>query len=252
MDNISGLVNCKPVYLNFWSNAFELEQQQLEQDNLCFVSNGWYVNRDPDGLIYFYQDYNSGKRILASSDKNLKLLKTKTSKKELEDLNIENISKLKFFNSKELVFNDLDHFIWKSSEYSPADYSGLDIKEITTKEQLEEFYQDCSEDDIDTLDLNFDGEFAIGVFIEGKLVGVSRYCLIPHTLNLADITVLVRKSFRGQGLSVKIVSFLVDEIKNQGYCPRYRVKEDNLASRAVAKRLGFRKCHHVKVWEVSL
>jgi len=91
----------------------------------------------------------------------------------------------------------------------------------------------------------------VGVYIEGILAGVSRYVLIPNSLDLADIAVLIRNSFRGRGPSTKIVSCIVEEIRRKGYCPRYRVKEDNFASRAIADKLGFKKVHQVKVWDVS-
>lgn len=243
-------LDCKTVYTDFWAKAFGISQISLENNEPIFSSNGYYAQRDPERFIYFYYDLINGKKIFSSSKDNLKQLKENLFKTNLENLTSKTVATLPYFATKKLVFNDIDHYLVSDlNDFTQNNYD-LIIRPLSKKDDLETFYRDCSEDDIDTLDLNLKAHFGLGLFSDDQLVAISRYDVIPHTLNLADITVCVKKSHRGLGFSKQIVSDLIRRILKEGLCPRYRVKEDNIPSIKIAKRLGLTKTHQIMAWEI--
>lgn len=54
-----------------------------------------------------------------------------------------------------------------------------------------------------------------------------------------DIGVVTAPAFRGRGLSTACAAALATEIRARGRQPSWSTSPDNLASRAVAARLGF-------------
>lgn len=153
----------------------------------------------------------------------------------------------------ELTYKDIDFGFLDKADFKPSVREGLIIKPLSGDEKadLELFYSDCSGQDINTLDLSFDEEVALGLYHLGRLTAISRYAPIRES-GIADITVVVRNGERGLGYSTPLVSEVIKLALAQGYEPKYRTDENNTASIAIAQRLGFKPLSHILAWEVGI
>lgn len=239
------------TYFQLWSKAFGLSSEELAGKDLSVVTTGYYVERHQDDYVFFYFDEDSGKRVLAGSEKNLKEIKKELGA-GLAKLQFADIRSAPWFKDKNLAFKDIDYCLTSAAAFRPAAVQGFDVRALTNPQDpaIEDLYTDCSEDDKDTLDLTFDNEVALGIYLQGHLAGIARYTPVRDT-QIADITVLVRNSARGQGLSTPLVSRLVEKIIAEGFVPKYRVEESLVASIAIAKKLGFTPRFRVLTWAVT-
>ena len=236
--------------IKFWARAFGCSNEELVKSDLSIVSNGVYVEKHADKYAFFYHDQIHQKTVLAASTRIIEEITKDVGVDRLSQLNYDSILSEPWFKSKKVAFSDIDLCLLDMSAFTPTN-EPLDFRRLDDEnDELEDFYQDCTEDDRDTLDLTFDGEIAYGLYHVGGLAAVSRYLRIKET-NLADITVLVRKSQRGRGLSVPLVSKVVEAILEDGLLPKYRVSATNAPSIAVAKRLGFRERFRLIAWETD-
>jgi len=221
-------------YFNLWTKAFGLSPEELSTGDLSIVSSGYYVERHQDKYVFSYKDELLGKRVLAASERNLATVR--------ETSWLENHSPA--FRDIDFCLADKNSFLKVTGDFY--------IRPLFNHQEaeLESFYQDCSEDDKDTLDLTFENETVLGLYQNNLLAGVARFVPIRNT-SIADITVLVRNEMRGRGFSAPLVSRLVELILAEGLLPKYRVGETNLASIAVAKRLGFYPRFRVLAWDME-
>lgn len=75
---------------------------------------------------------------------------------------------------------------------------------------------------------------------QGQLVSES-YALFK-TLNLVEIGSITAEPFRGRGLSTLTTSLLIERCHAQGDETTWTCDRDNLASRAIAKKMGYKNC----------
>lgn len=237
-------------YLQFWSKIFGITPFDLKNPEPAFLSSGFYIERHGDKYIFFYLDLYSGKKILASSENNLVDLRKFFDLRALERQDPDSIRNESFFKERPLAFQDIDFGFLNLQDFTPVPSVDFDIRALSEHqtEEIEEFYLNCSEDDKDTLDLTFENETALGLYIENKLAGIARFTPLRDT-QIADITVLVCYKARGKRYSAPLVSSLVEKILKSNLAPKYRVKEDNNASIAIAKKLGFKPMYHLLAWE---
>ena len=116
------------------------------------------------------------------------------------------------------------------------------------KEAIEQFYEGLSEDDIDTLDLDFEDDttIAFAVYNDDVIAAIGRYYVIPTEKGTMDITLVTSKNYRGKGFASLLLKKMITLGLENNLVPRYRVKTDNIASIKVAEKLGFIKYCSIK------
>jgi len=79
---------------------------------------------------------------------------------------------------------------------------------------------------------------AAGAFLDGELVSVA----LPFYLGeqYEDLGVVTEKEYRGRGLSAACTARVVEAVLRRGRRPSWSTSPDNLGSRRVAAKLGFR------------
>lgn len=237
-------------YLQFWSKIFGIPAFQLKNSEAEILSSGFYIEKHGDKYIFFYMDFSTGKKVLAASENNLSELRRNFDVQALSQHDVESLRSEDYFRGLPLAFRDIDYGFSSIEGFKPVSSAGFDIRyiDVDHRQEIEEFYQDCSEDDKDTLDLTFENETALGLYVENKIVAIARYTPLRET-QIADITVLVRRTARGKAYSAPLVSKLVERILRNNLVPKYRVEENNHASIAVAKKLGFKPMFRLLAWE---
>lgn len=229
----------------FWANAFGISTARLQSAQTVFVTSGRYIERVP-GRFYAFFDALSGTRVFAAPAPQIAAFQATHPQAEIDGLDATSILTCRFLAQRALLYNDLDHYIPQQSCFTPMP-PDFEIVTISREEQLKDFYAACSEDDVDTLDLELDTDTAIAGRIAGEIFGVASYRNPPES-QIADITVLLRPERRGQGLSPPLVSALVAQIYEDALVPHYRAKVSNHKSLAIARRLGFQCTQQIIVW----
>ncbi|AZZ35487.1 hypothetical protein CIK05_01280 [Bdellovibrio sp. qaytius] len=239
----------KQHYYNYWSKIFDLELNTLLDANPMLNKSGRYITKHGDKYIYFYQDLTNSKKILTASLKNQIMYNL-----NVNDLSYLNSANINNFKNLHLAFHDIDYGFSRPTDFIKHQTisTNLLIKKINAEDTstLDDFLKLCSEDDIDTLDLDLTNDYALGAYINNQLIGVSRYVKIRET-QVADITVLIAPMFRNQKSSIPLVSEIVENILSNDLCPKYRVKEDNLASMKIAEKLGFQQLFHISALDTE-
>ena len=83
-----------------------------------------------------------------------------------------------------------------------------------------------------------EGVYAAAI-VDGRIVArVEAYCRTPRFANLGAY---VLNEFRGRGLAAVAGMLVTSAVLASGQTPIWSTSEDNLASQAVARKLGFRK-----------
>lgn len=87
---------------------------------------------------------------------------------------------------------------------------------------------------------------AFGAFVGRDLASVA----VPYHLGIGyeDIGVVTRQGFRGRGLSPACAGHVVADVRSRGRIPSWSTSPDNLASLAVARKLGARKDRDDVLW----
>jgi len=113
---------------------------------------------------------------------------------------------------------------------------GFEVRELNENDSdaFKEFLDKCSEDDKEQGQVNVDDDLVYGVLKGNEIVSVASYWYWGD--KIADVGVLTVPEYRGLGLIMACVSKLVD---NTDKITLWRASDDNKASKATAKKLGF-------------
>lgn len=218
-------------YRSFWAKSFGLGLRELNSREFRTVTSCPYLQKFKGKYIFLFTDLTRKNRILAAPESRLEDFWSQTAR---------------------LQFNDIDYGLPSKSSFRPVELkdNGLSIVRLTAKNKkaIRIFYRGCSKKDRDTLDLTFKNEFALGLMRGQKILGIARYARLRDSRELVDITVVLLRSVRGKGYSTPLVSKLIEKLLDRGFIPRYRVAEENTASRSIAARLGLRPMFSLKTY----
>lgn len=243
-----------PDYFQFWARALGLEVEQLRSKTPEFSSSGRYVERHGDKYIYFSRNPLTGKNIFTASPANLRQLTEQISLMQLSTLDTESVRKVPFLMAHKVEFSDVDYCLPEQGSLNLKLKGTANIRPLAASDEalLDDFYGRCSENEKDTLDLRLDADFALGHFETPHLLtSVARFARIPDSSSLADLTVVTTDSARGKGYASHLVSELVREVQARALKPKYRVGVENLASVAIAHRLGLVAGFQIMSWRVE-
>jgi GNAT superfamily N-acetyltransferase len=230
----------------YWSNGLDIPVSKLKSGECLFVTSGRYIERVP-GRVYVVFDYLHHTCVFAGPGHLVEAFQSRYTPEEIAAFDADTILQCGFFEQRKPCFNDLDHYLPVPKQLTPVS-SACELIELSKDSDLSVFYADCSEDDVDTLDLDMDTDVALAGVIDGEVVGVASY-RVPAESQIGDITVLVRRAFRGQGLAVPLVSALIERMESAGFVPHYRAAVHNAKSLSVARRLGFQLAQQILVWD---
>lgn len=218
-------------YVKFFQVALGVEPKAL-QEGFTRSTRGKYVERHGKKFVFLFTDIVNYGRVLAGHSQRLE---------KLGVANPEKVLKLKF--------DDLDYGFKSLKDFKPVATS-LKIRRLTQKDArlLRVLRKSCSVKDWQTLDLSLPGDYALGVFVEDRLVGAARFARIKSVPKLVDITIVMAKRARGKGYSTPLVSELISKVIKKGFTIKYRVATSNVASRAIAKRLGLTPLFSLKTF----
>ena len=208
---------------------------QFRSGHAQWSSRGRYVKKHEEKYIFYFHDLRTKKNIIVAQ-KNM-LVKLQSQIPNLKNVRPDRLPKS--LQKLRRAYADLDlglpHGIKRLKHRA-------DVRRLgpTDRKRVKAFLKSCSAADRDTLDLQIKSDSSFGVFYEGNLAGLARYAKIPGSPKLADVTVLVHKSYRGMGLGTPLVYQLVKDVLTSGLIPKYRVGTKNAASQAIARRLGFK------------
>jgi GNAT superfamily N-acetyltransferase len=222
-------------YRKFWKIALGVNARAL-RGGFSRSTAGKYVEKHQRKYIFLFTDLNSYARILAGHTSRLEKLEGKNPEQSLK-----------------IKYDDLDYGLIRKSSFHPVAtaISNVRIRRLTRKDRALTlaFQKKCSSKDWQTLDLALTEDFALGLFFKSNLVGIARYAKMRSVPRLVDITVVVTRKARGQGYSTPLVSELVGKILKRGLTPKYRVAVSNVASRAIAEKLGFVPLYSLKTYQ---
>lgn len=239
------------AYQIFWQMAFALPLESFFNEKFELVSGGRYLEKHGDAYVFIFENLVSGKCILAAPSAIADQVKATLSTSAAGVINAETVMKLPLFQNYATAFSDIDYGFSEWLQFQPQALGAIKVRRLTLNDSLavQKFYENCSEDDKDTLDLNLEQDFALAVYNQQELLAIARFTKIRDT-ELADITVVTRTNSRGQSLSTPLVSMLMDEIMKIKLVPKYRVGAANMASIAIAQRLGLKPLYRITTFEV--
>jgi len=220
-------------YFSFWNRAFALEQDIQGLEGLHLVSKGPYLARDLS-LIYIFKS-GAGTLVTAKEETIQKisagLLPSETTLDQ-ERLNA-------IIGPTEKLFDDIDHHL-PSGSMETWNEANANIRRLSSSDLnlINELYEKCTEDDKDTTEPNIEKDTVWGSFVDGALVSLSSYYIVPNS-SIADLTVVTALPFRGQGHAVQTLKPTIREAVLKGFVPRYRARRQNLGTLKVASSLGF-------------
>ncbi len=107
---------------------------------------------------------------------------------------------------------------------------------VRDADELAAFLQACPNEDVEACEIESMPE-RVGLWIDGRLAAVAGYKRDGE--QVADIGFICDPTFRGRGLGLATASALIERIFAHGLIPQWWVNVTNLASRAVARKLGF-------------
>lgn len=227
-------------FLGFWSYMTKLSVKQLTGGGLYFSSVGFYCEREPKA-IYLFTNFLSGTKVLMGNEENINLIRNSIQEDKITAKEILNLDHYKDY---ELTFDDIDLFLEQEPNMS-INNEGLVLNQISEdhKQAIDTFYQKLTEDEVDTLDLSFEGDLSIeawAVWEDDRIVAIARYTVLPTKQGMMDLTVVTDPAFRGRGFATVLIHKLITLGLKNNYIPRYRVKSDNVSSMKVAEKLGFK------------
>jgi len=80
--------------------------------------------------------------------------------------------------------------------------------------------------------------YAWGAFAGDQLAAVANVFFVGDTYE--EIGIVTEPAFRGLGLSTACSGAICEEIRKRGHLPSWTTSPDNIASKRVAEKLGFR------------
>jgi len=96
----------------------------------------------------------------------------------------------------------------------------------------------CPPEEWEPKDFSPGSQPTFGAFAtDGALVAISDMEVWAD--RIAHISVVTNPAFRGRGFGTRAVAAAIDRALDSGLLPQYRVLEDNVSSRSVARKLGF-------------
>lgn len=229
---------------SFWSGALGVGSREIVGGATSFSSTGIYRERREDA-VYLFEHLGSKSVVVNCPFDQISEIK-KIASRSLVDL--EDFLEKKF----DLSFDDFDlNLLGEVNSFTVDDpYSVIQMRG-SYRSQLESFLKSCTEDEVDTLDIDDSIPDANIVVVRHSqsIVGAGRYSIIPGTEVLADLTLLTSPNHRAKGLAKAILTTLVHELLRLKLVPRYRVKTDNASSIKVAERLGFKKFNRIRTYD---
>lgn len=224
---------------NFLSGSFGLPTEKFNQPGIFTSPSGIYLERDPDDVKIFERNETI---VVLASVKNLEILVAAFSSAQRLFQLLGNYKK---------TYDDTDRFVSAKSLIAFELPKLFSVRPLVEDDQktLEAFYECCSREESENVDINLASDSSWGAFDRDELVGASRYYLIPKT-HIADLGVIVRPDFRSMGLAKGLVTTAVRHAFVNGLHPRYRTNKDNLSTVAVARALGFEANYSIKTYEV--
>lgn len=230
-------------FYGFWSYAFQVSADDLRDGKFHTSSKGFYIERNPS-VIYLFDNLITGSKILVANQDNISYINEYITSK---DIDLQTILNLEKFNNYSCRFDDLDLFLNKKPL---IDINESNLKQLTLNdnELIELFYKDLSEDDIDTLDLDFENNTtrAFAIYSYDVIAAIGRYYIIPTEKGTMDITLVTNEKYRGRGFASLLLKKMISLGLENNLVPRYRVKTDNVASIKVAEKLHFKKYCHIQ------
>lgn len=246
------MITLPESYYKFWATAFGLSDHEIRSTDPAFVTQGSYVRRHGEQYVFYYRDLITGKNILAAHEQTMRKLKTQITWDQLKGFTSQTIRQCLPLRKLDLEFRDFDYTLPIGQVLrmpEPITDSKIVNLNETSRDDLEEFLKACSEDEKETLDLRLGEDLSCGLYTnDDGLQGVSRLSHVPITPRMVDVTVLVRPSARGRGYAKLLVGEILGQALSRSSTLKYRVKEDNLASRAVAQKLGLVQTNCLLAW----
>jgi RimJ/RimL family protein N-acetyltransferase len=239
------------AYYDFWALALGVSVEALRSGQKLSTVHGRYLDKHGHHHCFLFVDLKEKTQVFAGSCNGFSI--TATVARPDDDLT--DLKNHPIIEGAELLFKDVDFCLSEPNDFKPVDVdrflkNDLHLHSLSGESEVEfaAFQQLCSEDDLDTLDLDLETDKAVGIYFGDALVGVSRFIQIRDT-SLADITVLVAPAFRGQGLAAILVSEIVKRIFEFHLVPKYRTDDTNLSSSSIARKLGFAPSFRLFTWK---
>jgi GNAT superfamily N-acetyltransferase len=223
----------------FWQRAFDLPELSVSSGHRFFSSTGWYVERN-QSFVYAYFDQVGGNQVFASHPTLQDILKQQIQCLPVMDPST--FLSLSWPSFWDVEFHDIDHFLPEPSALafvSPPAWISLCYVSQDAEEDVDSFLMRLSGGDCDSLDFEPGETPAIAAWCDGEIVGMARYYEISLSHSLADLSVAVLPTARGQGIGTALVSALSARALERGLVPRFRVGAEQPGSLAVARKLGF-------------
>lgn len=217
-------------FYGFWQFAFDISKEQLKSGKDVFSNSGFYFERDPE-RIYQLENLLDKTTVYCGKEENLKDL-----------------------NSFELLYDDTDNYLFDLPELTFQLHQDYYLEEVHREdEQIKSFFETCTEDEVDTLDYDFTDESQRAWVVKFKedIVAMGCFYTIPKTNGIIELTLLTSRGHRAKGIATALVQKMLEVGLSEGLCPRYRVKEDNYSSKAVAKKFGFIPSCRIKSYKRS-
>lgn len=233
-------------YRSFWSTVLGVSEDELQLPGYVTSSSGRYVKAIGPGRVLVWTDFRTGKVALVAGSQTRETLPLEV--RLGPGSNLGPILEGRGFVTE---FDDWDYCLDLQGSGPPPVEPEPGLGRLVplapeSTDSLVPFYARCTEDEVDTLDLDLDTDTAFGVVGPGGLVAVTRSSPISGS-KLADVTVLVAPPHRGRGLGTWLVSRILASIEAEHRFPKYRVAADNAASQRVAMGLGLVKAFGVRV-----
>lgn len=231
-------------FYGFWTYATNLPKDALLDGSFHITTSGFYLERNPLA-VYLFNNLLTGSTVLIANECHVEKIHNQLLENEVL---ADKILQLEDFRNHRLEFDDLDFFLISKPEIKANDQEVIEISN-EDQELINNFYAKLSEDDIDTLDLDFENNTTKAWAVidnENKALAIGRYYLIPTEKGTMDITLATIKNHRGKGYASKLLNQILSSGINNQNIPRYRVKTDNISSIKVAEKLGFKKFAHIQ------
>lgn len=146
---------------------------------------------------------------------------------------------------RKLQFKEYSWYRYLPSEYRCPEFSlppAWLCRQLQADDRgrVEAFQSQCSQGDRDLGKVSLDDPVAFGCFdARGHLVGMASFWFWADAL--ADIGLLSSPHVRGQGVGTALVRALMQWAQAQAKLCQFRHLQQNIASAAVAHKLGFQK-----------
>lgn len=238
------------IYHQFWSTAWGLDYTEILTSPITITSAGRYLEKHSGKYVFLFTDLPTGHRVLAADEQQIENILNAVSIDKLTQLKEFDLrDRLPFANFK-LAFEDIDFGFENPSDFRPFDVSKYAINRLSIKNEKEilDFLKTCSEDDADTLDLEFENDVVWGIMEKGSIAGLARSTVMKNQTQLNDVTILVSPQARGQGLSTPLMSKLIESILQKNQSVKYRVAASNSPSLAIARKLGLNPMSKLIAW----